>query len=366
MRINWYFLRSILLWALIAWQIACGVRSDSSPSNLVRTPIPTKQSLQEIEDLPLGQTPTYQGITPGISLKGDVLSWRGEPNVVRTYNEYESLHYFGDFTNPTEEYFLIKDDVVQAVTSNDRRSWLGYRNHPATLADLTEVLSNSEVLTPTFGYSTLVFPSHGIAVSKGVTPYMYQYFVPVSLDEYESLWGEFPLGYDPFPVIPSLEMVGIKPGQTTREQVAQLLGNPDRVLSEDHGTPWLYYVEPDMLGQFRVFFTPDGIVEHMTISRLYSVPHPPLLGDVVQRYGPPDLLQLIPGFESKEYETLALLYLDRGLQVSTRCITPTCEIVRRDLIVGQKTYFQSQTLAEYQATFPNPNAIYIEWHGFDE
>lgn len=348
-----------ILWALLG---ACGTRNIIPQSSLDLTDTPTTQPRVDITDLIAGQAPSYQGIIPGISHKRDVLVQWGEPNVIRTHEGYESLHYFN---SGIEEYFLIKEDVVQAITSNAQQSWLTRDGRPITVDDLSRVLGVWEIITPTFGFTTLVFPSYGLAVSQNFVPSPYQIFVPMSFREYQALWGRFPLGYDPFPLIPSVESVGIKPGQTTRDQVAQLLGNPDRIVFEDPNDPWLYYIEPDTLGGLDIFFNADGIVEYMAISP-YRVTQPLLLEDAVNQYGQPDMLQLIPGFEGQKYATLALLYLDRGLRVATRCITPICDIVKRDAVVEQKWYFQSTTLAEYQAAFPDPNVAYIKWHGFDE
>jgi hypothetical protein len=88
--------------------------------------------------------------------------------------------------------------------------------------------------------------------------------------------------------------------------------------------------------------------------------------DAVSQYGEPDAIQLIPGEDGRKYATLGLLYLEQGLRVATSCITPACDTVKRDAVVTQKWYFPPTTLAEFQATFSNPDAVYIEWPGFDE
>jgi hypothetical protein len=354
----------VLIVALTILVDACSMRNTTSQPISDQTVTSTIQPPGDVANMAADRPPSYQGITPGVSHKRDVLAKWGNPNVIRTHKEYKSLHYFSDYG--IEMYFLVKNDVVWAVTSNDPKYWLTRDGNPATVDDLSQLLGSSDVITPTFGYPIRAFPRYGLAISKHSVPFPYQFFMPTNLQEYQALWGEFPLGYDPFPLIPSVEAVGINPGETTREQVAQLLGNPDYIAFEDRNVPWLYYLEPDMLGRLRVFFNADDIVENMAIKPLYQTHQTLLLEDAVNSYGEPDILQLIPGFEGQKYETLALLYLDRGLRVATRCVTSTCEIVKRDAKVNQKWYFQPTTLAEYQAAFPDPEAAFVEWHGFDE
>jgi len=331
------------------------------------TPKPADIKPIDITGLVAGRAPSYRGITPGVSTKRDVVAIWGEPNVTRVHGAFESLHYFD---KQTEESFLVRDNIVQAVTSNALRKQLVREGHPATRDDLLQVLGPLEVLTPTLlGDPIFVFPEHGLAISSLVC----QLFDPAGQPEYQTLWGwgKLPLEYDPFPLIPSVEAVRITPGQTTRSQVAQLLGNPDYIVYQDRGVPWWYYVEPDMLGRLHIFFDPDDKVSSMDISPSRHTPQPLRLGDVVKQYGAPDMLQLLPSLEGSKYASQGLLYLARGLRVATRCPTPACNTVKRDAIVNQKWYYPPQkTLAEYQAWFHSRNPVeessYIEWPGFDE
>lgn len=354
-----------LIWAiplvvlLVACCIAEAVPQESPDQATASEPLP-----MDITNLTPGKAPSYRGVTPGISHKSGVLAQWGEPNVIRAYGAYESLHYFH---NGLEEYFLIKNGVVQSVTSNSEQFWLTYNGGAATADELYQVLGTPAVVTPTLGYLIQVFPQYGLAIPEYFVVRYYQFFVPMDLEEYQTLWGKFPLEYDPFPPIPSVETVGIKPGETTREQVAELLGNPDYIAFQDSNAPWLYYVEPDMLGRLHIFFDEHNVVETMAITPIYSVPRPLLLGDAVNRYGEPDMVQLLPGFEGQKYETLALVYLSQGVRVSTRCITPACELVKESAVVNQKWYFrQSLSLEECQAMFSYIDSAYVEWHGFDE
>ena len=150
----------------------------------------------------------------------------------------------------------------------------------------------------------------------------------------------------------------------------RLLGTPDHIVYQDRNAPYWYDVESDMLGRLAVFFDDDGVVETMSISPLYRVLNPLLLEDVVRQYGKPNVIQLLAGFEGQRFERFGLVYLDRGLRVGAQCVTSACEIIKRDIVVGQKWYFEPTTLAEYQAIFSSQNPAYepayIQWHGFDE
>jgi hypothetical protein len=257
---------------------------------------------------------------------------------------------------------LIQNDVVQAITWISRRNVLERNGQEAQLEDLIAVLGEPEIITPPFGLPTQVFPDYGLAVADySIFIQRYQFFIPTSLQDYQNLWGDLPLGHDPFPLAPSIEATRIEPGITTREQVAALLGNPDRIVYEDENAPWWYALEPDLWGRLDIFFTTNNVVDTMSISEVHKEV---TLGEIVGTYGLPDTLQLMPGFEGMEYETLALVYLDRGLRIATGCILPSCEIVKQDSLVGQKWYFPSKTIEEYQAIFPE--SAFLEWHGFDE
>jgi hypothetical protein len=197
----------------------------------------------------------------------------------------------------------------------------------------------------------------------------------MSLQEYQELWGDHPLECDPFPLIPSVEDVGIKAGETTRAQVEQLLGPPDRIVVEDpnapwdYNAPWVYYVEPDLLRTLDIFFDSDDVVEHMKISSGFASPRQISLNDIVDRYGEPDILELLRSEDGLGYESLWFVYLSRGMEVATHCVSQTCDIVRRDARVIRKWYFEPTTLEEYKAQFPAGSdyaSTFIEWHGFDE
>jgi hypothetical protein len=123
----------------------------------------------DVEDLIAGQAISYRGITPGVSRKSDVLAKWGEPNVIRRYEAYESLHYFID---RKREYFLIKNDIVQAVTSSAEENWLVRDGRPATDEDLQQALGAPEMITPTLGgFFRQVFPEYGLAVPMNYVPY---------------------------------------------------------------------------------------------------------------------------------------------------------------------------------------------------
>jgi len=196
-------------------------------------------------------------------------------------------------------------------------------------------------------------------------------FEPASLQEYQAIWGKLPLGSDPFPLIPSVESIGITPGHTTRSEIAQLLGTPDRIVNQDRGEPWWYFMEPDTFGRLNIFFNEDDEVESMSIAPFYQSPQPLFFEDMVKQYGPPELIELSPSFEGSKYERQSLVYPNRGLRISTVCLTPDCNAVRRNAQVVEKYYFQPKTLEEYKTQFhnlqdPAHEPMYIEWHGFDE
>lgn len=350
-------LQITVLWLLLVACISENVKSATIP---VPTVQPTEQSTNiDVENLVAGDSLTYKGVTPGISHKRDVIEQWGEPNVIRAFENYESLHYFYGFT---KKYVLIQNDVVQAITWTSRQDVLERNGQEAQLEDLIALLGEPEIITPPFGLPTQVFPDYGIAVADyAVFIQSYQFFIPTSFQDYQNLWGELPLSHDPFPLAPSVEAAGIQPGITAREEVAALLGNPDRINFEDENAPWWYTAEPDLWGRLFVVFTAHDLVDSLYII---EVKKKVTLGEIVNTYGLPDTLQLIPGFEGMKYETLALVYLERGLRIATTCVLPSCEIVKQESLVGQKWYFPAKTMEEYQAIFPE--SVFLEWHGFDE
>lgn len=333
------------------------------------TPTPTAVKFFDLVELTAGRPPSYEGISPGVSTKHDVLNRWGEPNVIRTHGAFESLHYFGE---STQEFFLVKDGIVQAVTSDailEEQIWR--EGYTSVMEDLDRALGpHQEITTTLFEGSVSMFPAYGLAVSGPVC----QLFDPTSQPEYQTLWGwgKLRLAYDPFPLIPSVDTVGITPGQTTRAQVAQLLGNPDRIVYEDPGVSWLYYVEPDLLRWLFVFFDMDDQVTGMAISEGYAsrqVPRLAHLEETVKQYGAPEGLLLVTG-EGGKYEIQVILYPTRGLWVAVMCPTPDCNTVTRDSIISRKVYFPPQTLAEYQTEYrnqrPDSGSAFIEWPGFSE
>ena len=334
-------------------------QQTASTATPAKTPIPFS-----IMNLKPGQASNYQGITPGVSHKQDVIAYWGAPNVVRVSGEFESLHYFNGFV---AESFLVKNDIVQAVTSGALGRQLITGSYIAGIASLSQTLGAPAIFTPTLLEAPIwVFPNYGLAIS-GLTA---QLFEPTDLESYKEQWGRLPLEYDPFPLIPSVETVGIKPGVTTRAEVAQLLGTPDRIVFQDRGAPWWYFVEPDMLGRLNIFFSANDKVEAMYIAPFYQNPRPLHFEDMVKQYGLPEIVQLSPGFEGGRYERQTLVYPGRGLSISTVCSTPACDVVKRDARVVQKAYFLPKTLEEYEAPSrylsPAYQSAYLEWHGFDE
>lgn len=343
--------------------VACMETQTAQQPDLVRE-TPTMQLPVSVTDLQVGQALNYRGITPGVSHKHDVLAQWGEPNVTRSSQSFESLHYFNGFA---QESFLIKDDVVQAVTSNVLGRQLARDGFSVTTDAISQALGLPTVITPTvLGDPIWVFPKYGLALSGSTA----QLFEPMDLQKYQELWGKLPLAYDPFPLIASIEDAGIKPGVTTRSEVMQLLGTPDQIVHQDRGTPWWYFVEPEMLGRLHIFFGADDRIESVSIAPFYQSPQPLRLEDVVKCYGAPELLELTLGPDGSNYERQSLVYPERGLRVSTACSTQDCRVVRRTAPVVEKYYFQPKTLEQYKAEFPGENSThkpaYIEWHGFDE
>jgi hypothetical protein len=374
MRAKCIFVWAILLLVLLGLTDSCSTTSSPPGSSKTTVSLPLLASPNRIEDIAAGQGLSYWGIIPGVSHKIDVLAQWGEPNVVRQYEDYESLHYFirlHEYESPEEEYFLVKDDIVQAITSTDTRAWLLYEGRAAKLEDLAEFLGEAEVVTPVVGppEQIRVFPGYGLAVSRVMGSavgegdiHIYRFFVPTSLQEYQKLWGQYPLGVDPFPLIPNVASVGIRPGRTTQDQVRQLLGVPDRISPGDDGASWwTYYVEPDLQGRLSLYFLSSGILNDMNITNpaLYVNQE-----EVVQRYGTPDAIRLSPDFEGRKYFAQSFLYLRRGLEVISVCPTSACDIVKRDTRVAWKEYTVPTTLEEYRNKYPE--SAFIEWHGFDQ
>ncbi len=358
----------ILLAALLIGISATACRAPSTPAQLtgastpavatptititptitpVVTPIPLPIEYVLSDAMPLtGQPLDYSGIVPGKSTRADVISRRGPPNVTRRYRDYESLHYF---TNG-QEYFLLQDGIVQAITSSKMG---GY----GVFEDLEKKFPSATRLTPDFGAPTWALPTQGLAFSL----YTYQFLKPMTLAEYTALWNHYPLGVDPFPLIPSVETVGVMPGKTTRSELESRLGTPDIQVAQDQNAPWIYDVEPDLLGRLDVFFNGRDVVRNMSITASMRMPRY-TLEDAVNQYGEPDWVQLIPGWEAGGEGTQALLYLPRGLRVGAACYPPACSVVDRSSPVVQKWYFQPTTLDEYRKDFGHSQ--FVPWHGF--
>ena len=365
-----YWSAQIAIFAILASLLgSCGGESVTPPPSgpyQTATSIPLPL-LVDIGELVPSRPPSYWGITPGVSYKQDVLEQWGEPNVVRRYEKYESLHYFTRTQNDStivEEYFLIKDGTVEAVTFTAYRVRLAVDGQLASLDDLKGILGAPDIITPAIGLSlpTWVFADYGLAVSRimGDRIYMYQFFVPMDFRRYRALWGKYPLGVDPFPLIPGIETVGINPGQTVRKQVEESLGPPDRVIYEDPNDPWLYYIEPDTEGRLFIYFDSDGVVTDMFVNNIQIEMS---LGEIVQKYGPPDAVQFIPGMEGQQYYRQSLLYLNRGLVITAVCPTSACSLLQNTPI-SQKWYLQPTTLEEYRKDFPG--SAFMEWHGFND
>jgi hypothetical protein len=358
-------------WFCVVWFLL-GACTDTgltpTPSNLNRAQpdleITTQPTLPvpmlNLEEIASGQAMSYRNIIPGLSHKQDVINQWGEPNVIRTHESYESLHYF---SSGSMEYVLIQDGNVQAITSKAREI-IVYQGLPAEMEDLSDRLQAPNIITYTFRTPVYVYPDFGLAVSgfpKNIQ--VYQFFAPTNFQEYQNLWGKYPIEYDPFPLIPSVDSVAIEPGTTTREQLALLLGNPDRIVFEDPNAPWLYDLEPDFLGRLDIFFNNDDTIRYMGTS---GGTKPILLEEIINSFGSPDIIQLLPDEHGIKYGygSLGLVYLERGLRVATNCVPQTCEVVKKDARIEQKWYFQPTSFEEYKQIFPE--SAFIDWQGFSD
>lgn len=331
---------------------AQGVAKPTTSPTLSLTPI--EEILDGTINLSQNRAPSYYGIVPGISTKKDVELLRGTPNVVRKHSTYESLHYF---TNK-KEYFLLKDGIVQSVTTDATRRPAA-RGGTLYSTTLDKKFADFITIEPMFGPPTKVLPDLGLAYSV----FGYQFFVPMPIQEYREMWGSYPLEIDPFPLMPSVDDKKITPGQTTRAEVGKLLGMPDRIVSENQNSPWLYDVEPDLWGQLRVSFDSNDQVKSISIEgteKMYT------FENAVNQYGEPELVQFIPASQEQPYVNQALLYLKRGLRIIAACspFQSNCDLVKRNAKVYDKWYFQPMSREDYEKQFPD--STFMEWHGFDE
>jgi hypothetical protein len=358
----WFFLALIFIVACTETNVGDDTsdlpHTEAVPVTTIQPTLPIPRL--RLDEMERGQSLKYRNIIPGVSSKQDVINEWGEPNVIRTYESYKSLHYF--YTGQME-YVLIKDEIVHTITTSVREL-IVYKGRSAQMQDLSELLHIPEVITYPFGTPTQVFPGFGLAVSGFPSNIQaYQFFAPSNFQEYQNLWGNYPIKYDPFPLIASVDEVGIKPGTTTREQLSLLLGNPDRIVFEDPNDPWLYDLEPDLLGRLRVSFNDNDTVQYMgTDGGTKGI----LLEEIINSFGTPDVIQLLPDEHGSKYGygSLGLVYLERGLRVATNCVTETCAIVKRDERVNQKWYFQPTSLEAFQQIVPESD--FIDWQGFQD
>ncbi|MFZ6031297.1 MAG: hypothetical protein ACOYYS_26605 [Chloroflexota bacterium] len=316
---------------------------------------PASPTTRSTEALSLERPWSYRGLTPGISRKSDVLAQLGQPNTIRSYADYESLHYFLEQNRPA--YILLKNGLVQAITSRDSGNRPLNADYPDALSRLTEMLGEPVQFETDLGSLVSVFPKNGIAISLS----WYQYFVPTELRDYQNTWGTWGLEHDPFPLIPSLESAEIIPGQSTAERVGELLGAPDKIVVEKDRETWFYFLESDTWGQLEISFNTDHTVKTAAVDSLRKTIN---FETTVAQYGPPDTVQRLLDEEGQKYGSLALVYLSRGIRFAARCPDRACQGVRRSDRVEQKWYFEPTELPEYQAMFSQSDVA--PWQGFDD
>jgi len=336
------------------------VATQNTPTNtppVATQNVPTNTPpIEPTQTLMMHPPQSYFGLIPGKSTKSEVLEKWGNPNVIRVYEDYESLHYYKD---GSFEFFLVEDGILQAISSTDHESRIQSDGHPATVSDLTNLFGPPDVITPIPNNPIYVFPSYGVAVCGDL--WFFQYFIPMRLEEYESIWGKYPLGNDPFPLIPSVEQVGIIPGKSTKEDVEKLIGTPDLIVKENKYLTMIYLFEPNAYGQLMIFINKQNYVDSMSVTEIQMEI---FFKDVVEKYGNPDVIQFMPDEEGNKYGRQGLVYLRQGIKFSSNCYLYDCKNIPGKARVIAKWYFNPMSLDEYKEY--SPESDFAEWRGFTD
>jgi len=152
---------------------------------------------------------------------------------------------------------------------------------------------------------------------------------------------------------------GIVPGQTTEEEVLSILGEPEQtsVSTIDEVRYWEYH-------SLRVVIAFP--LENQVVSWIFIEDQTNTLGEVVSRYGEPELTMMTSSLRecpSYEYALTRLDYPKYGVSAITWNIPP----LSRDMILTDLLYFEPMTLEAYFEQFGPLTGCdkVIEWPGFE-
>ncbi|MCP4540961.1 MAG: hypothetical protein GY832_27820 [Chloroflexi bacterium] len=159
-----------------------------------------------------------------------------------------------------------------------------------------------------------------------------------------------------FPLPPSYQ--GLVPGQSTKEQVIAILGEPDDI-SQVEAENWEYW---NYYGKVIVVLSlDDKVVEWIWITERTHT-----LGEVIDKYGEPELILLThpDTCSPDEYQVTNLDYPKQGVHVVLWDIPPYF----RDFVVTDLMYFEPMEIEAFFECFGDMRdcSKIIEWPGFEE
>jgi len=203
-----------LLCLLISLLTGCG--------GLPPTPPPTVSELCRPKDA-VALSP-WRGIVPGQTGEAEVAAILGEPDSVAYYlHKVSSYHYYprpgrcGFFT------VTVQDGIVQSTTEVA----LLAEDSSALFATLQGAGCEPTVVEQSISpHPAYAYPELGVAfeVDAEGKAWVEQHFAPRSSADYLAEWSGLDLRLDPSPHrIRLLERLGVRPGVTTQEEVAQML-----------------------------------------------------------------------------------------------------------------------------------------------
>jgi len=308
----------------------------------------------------------------------------GEPNTIKVWDNLESLHYFPyDSFADTFYRVIIRDGIVDMLYVESENGEQGKVQSECIRCYSYEPESEREHQEGSTTATVELYPRCGVAFVRVVPRTVgILYFVPMTLDEYRNRWGRYYPGDDPvsrpFPGLP--DTAGVVAGQTTREQVIQLYGQPDyRETTALFGFPpgydrakgdleVIYYQVPGTIERTHwfLFAFDDHIVQMIVINRAmgdlqYT------LGDVVAKLGAPEIVYERPndrpGLPKVHGPTFRkLCYPTKGLTVEGL----GDEEPGRTDEVWYIYYYVPMSVEDYKNSwdgFPGPSAP-IKWEGF--
>lgn len=305
-----------------------------------------------------GQAYSYDGLTPGVTTRSKIISEKGTPNSIRTWGDYESLHYY--YTDWSYELFLLKKGVLQTITSDSYKKSPVTRKWSTTPNQLYSRFGTEDVITPEFGDVIHIYYDDGVAVSDNG---FFQYFIPMSKEEYLKEWTKKPLGMDPFPLIPNIDTSGLTIGSTTREQVIQILGQPDLIFNWTSNIEYFkYFGEPNTYGTVYLYFDKDHILCDIAIMNMIK---PMTYENVVEHYGLPEKIRRSKNDLYSGYAFQSLMYFEKGMVFLAQCPDQeTCLRIDPTTPVHSIYYSSPTTFSDY--IIGGPYGEYFPWQGFDD